>query len=292
MANTVLQTLPLSFTQDFRPERRLLSQLLYFTRDHGEGDKHQISELTGIPTGKSTGKVEPMIYYAIGMGLILANRDKGYWSLKLTILGQQLLSEDPYLSEEVSLWLIHLMLSRPSPDKEKNGSSVGVVRPWFSLFSLSHTRLGITFTANDYENFMGECFGSSTSRKKMCKVTLSSYEEDSCLGLTNALLLKKNGSYERQKAPFKKEFYPTYTACFFLLWDEFFLEEKQLSLNEFFECTRMLYAMHWSEQESKPWVDWMVDQGRLQLDRQTGETLALRTTDTMNVLNDIYSELI
>lgn len=288
--STVINILPLSFTKDFKPERRLLSQILHFTKNHGKGDKHEISDLTGIPTGKSSGKVEPTIYYAIGMGLILANRSQGRWSLKLTALGQLVLDEDPYLSEEVSLWLIHLMLSRPLVDKKE--SRVGVVGPWFNLFSLSQTRLGSSFTASEYEQFIEESFGANTSRKKICSVTLNSYEEDSCLGLTKALLLKDNKKYERQHAPLDREFYPAYTAYFFLLWDEFFPNENQLSLSDFFKMTRMLQVMYWTQQEAKSWTDWMVDQSMFQLDRQTGGTLALRTVDTEYVLQQIYSELI
>lgn len=288
--STVIHILPMSFTKDFKPERRLLSQLLHFTTKYGKGDKQEISDLTGIPTGKSSGKVEPTIYYAIGMGLLLANRSKGYWSLELTALGQFVLNDDPYLTEEVSLWLIHLMLSRPLVDKGE--SSVGVVGPWFNLFSLSQTRLGSSFTASEYERFIEESFGASTSRKQICKVVLASYEEDSCLGLTKALLLTETGKYERQHAPLERDFYPAYTAYFFLLWDEFFISDNQLSLNDFFRRTRMLQVMHWNDLEAKPWIDWMADQGRLQLDRQTGETLALRTVDTKSVLQHIYSELI
>ena len=85
MNNTVItiHSLPLNFPQTFLPERRLLSQLLPFAKRRGQGDKVSIGAETGIPTGKSTGKVDPMIHYANGMGLITVNKESGNWQLGL-----------------------------------------------------------------------------------------------------------------------------------------------------------------------------------------------------------------
>ncbi|KKO48133.1 hypothetical protein VT06_13370 [Arsukibacterium sp. MJ3] len=285
-------TLPLSFMQDFKPERRLLSLLLQFVKASGVGDKSEISEATGIPTGDSSGKVEPIIYYAIGMGLITASKEYGVWELKLTLLGNQILNEDPFLSECVSLWILHLMLCRPLSAEDLVSSDSGVVDPWFTLFSLSEIRLGTSFTASDYSIFIEERYGASASRKRMSKVILGSYEEDSCLGLTKAITLNSSMNYFRSKAPQEVEFFPVYAAYMFLLWDEFFAGQKQSSLNEFFSRTRMLTVMHWTDKEMRHWLNWMSDSEMIQLDSQTGESIALRTASTADVINLIYSELI
>lgn len=286
------KSLPLSFTQDFKPERRLISQLLLFTQKSGKGDKQEISEATGIPTGKSTGKVDPTIHYATAMGLINADKQEGRWALSLTPLGQLVLDEDPYFSEDITLWLMHLMLCRPLNQTETTAPAVGIVDPWFTLFSLSEARLGRYFTSHEYGSFMEERFGATDKRRKMGTVILGSYKEDSCLGLTKAIEVEESGSVVRKKAPQDVELYPVYSAYLFLLWDDFFPNEKQLSLNELFQRTRMLSVMFWVNQDIKPWLDWMTDQGMLQLDRQTGEPLALRTINTADVIDSIYSELL
>ncbi|GEK14721.1 DUF4007 family protein [Aliivibrio fischeri] len=286
------KSLPLSFTQDFKPERRLISQLLLFTQKIGLGDKQEISDATGIPTGKSTGKVEPTIHYATAMGLINADKEAGQWVLSLTPLGQLVWEEDPYFSEEITLWLMHLMLCRPLNQANTATPAVGIVDSWFTLFSLSETRLGRTFTSSEYGAFMEERFGVTDTRRKMCTVILGSYKEDSCLGLTKAIQVDDSGCIVRKKAPQDVSFYPVYSAYLFLLWDEFFPNEKQLSLNELFQCTRMLSIMFWTEQDVKPWLDWMADNGMMQLDRQTGESLALRTIHTMDAIEGIFSELL
>ncbi|MEZ8965068.1 hypothetical protein BCS96_09185 [Vibrio breoganii] len=290
--NTIRKPLPLSFTQDFKPERRLISQLLKFVEEYGIGNKHEISELTGIPTGKSSGKVEPTINYAIAMGLINAVKNGGSWTLTLTPLGKVVLVEDPYLSERISLWLIHLMLCRPLNQLETSSEISGIVGPWFTLFSISETRLGPVFSSNEFGAFMEEQFGATDKRRKLCTVVLGSYKEDSCLGLTRAIEVDGLDKVLRNKAPRELEFYPVYSAYLFLLWDEFFPKEKQISISELFKRTRILSALFWNEKDSWIWLDWMTDNGLLNMDRQTGEPVVLRTSNTLDVVENIYSELL
>jgi hypothetical protein len=76
-----------NFSQTFLPDRRLISLLVTFAEKGRGGNKREISELTGIPTGESTGKVEPIIYFSLAMGLIKASNDKGVWRLELSDLG-------------------------------------------------------------------------------------------------------------------------------------------------------------------------------------------------------------
>lgn len=291
MSLHITRQLPSHFARDFKPERRLLAQLLAFAKTNGQGTIQKISEATSIPTGRYTGKVEPMIFYAMGMGLLIASKEDKTWDLRLSPLGVLVLKEDPYLSERVSLWLMHLMMCRPlnTPDL------IGVVDPWFALFSLGEMRLGTVFTALDYWAFLKERMGESTYLQAMAGVILRSYEEDSCLGLIHAISSQDNeGSqrYMRNPAPLDIELFPVYTAYFFLLWDEFFIANRQIHLDEFLHSTRMLNVLNWTRDNAQTWLDWAVDKGVLQLDRQTGDSLVLRTCTTNTVLDAIYSELI
>lgn len=279
--------------QDFKPERMLIAKLMAFARDDGCGDKYYISNHTGIPTGQSSGKVEPIIYYATGMGLIKSNKKGSEWQLKLTVLGNVVLNEDPFLSERVSLWLLHLMLCRPLAEDSSN--QVVVAPPWHILFVKGVSRMGARFSAADYLSFMKECFGDSSNRKGMVNVILKSYLEDSCLGLTRALSVIAAGNeefYTRNCAPKDIEFFPAYTAYLIVLWEEFYPEREQLQLEELFQNTGILVTLNWSRNDAKGWLDWAADHGVLQLDRQTGQTLALRTASLRHVLESIYSELI
>jgi hypothetical protein len=280
--------LPINFPQTFLPERRLLAQLLSFASKEGSGDKITIGVETGIPTGNSTGKVEPMIYFAHGMGLITYKKESGTWQLGVTSLGQLVLQEDPFLSEPHTLWLMHLMLSRrftlSSPAK-------GIADAWFALFAEGGFRLGNRFKQEDFFTFLSERHGEASYLKSLSGVVIRSYFETSCLGVIN-VLTEENKELVRQSAPFEKSFFPIYASYLFLVWDELFYSENQISLDFFAQQTRFFSIMGWNESMTTQWLSWMADKGIIQVDRYTGTSMLLRLKKTNQVLGNTYSELI
>ncbi len=104
-----------NFHQTFPPTLEYLSRLLEITDMNDALSKEEISEITGIPTGKSSGKVEPHIDYAIYMGLVenISNQS-GKYKLKRTKLGNIIMREDLGLREEVTQLLCHIRLTSPS----------------------------------------------------------------------------------------------------------------------------------------------------------------------------------
>ena len=292
--------LPLNLPQTFLPERRLLAKLLAFTADDsGCGDKEVISAATGIPTGKSTGKVEPMIRYAQGMGLISAVKTQGQWQLSLTALGQIVRREDPFLSEPVTIWLLHLMLCRRSG---LNPPAEGIAKAWFTLFADSHFRLGQRFTQAAYLDLLIERHGKKNYLSSVSSVVLRSYLEPSSLACSPATLspltleADQSGRFQdqwivRHSAPGEQRSFPVYAAGFYLNWDELFTGEPQLALAEFADQSRFFIVLGWNETLIARWLDWMADQGMLQLDRHTGTPMLLRLRETAFVVNRIYGEL-
>jgi hypothetical protein len=291
-SNADPQSLPLNFPQTFLPDRRLLARLLPFAAANGRGDKVQIGAETGIPTGQSTGKVEPMIHYARGMGLVEATRDASRWILALTPLGRVVVAEDPYLSQPVTLWLLHLLLCRRSGLVDP---ATGIADPWFALFAEGSLRLGSRFEPSAYLAYLTERHGTKGYLKGLAGLVLRSYLETTCFGPLRALSVESSASqsvYLRQAAPDERSHFPAYTAYLFLVWDELYGDHDQLAMSEFFTQTRCLAVLGWDRGSATQWLDWMADRGLLQLDRQTGGTLALRLRDTMPVLSGIYDELI
>lgn len=292
--------LPLNIPRTFLPERRLLAQLLSFAARNGSGDKESISAETGIPTGKSSGKVVPMIHYAQGMGLVRVEKAAGLWRLSLTALGQTVLREDAFLSEAVTLWLLHLMLCRRCGLQTP---ATGVADAWFTLFAEGQFRLGLRFTYADYRNFLIERYGNNSYLESLASVVLRSYLEESSLDCSasapSPLMVEGEKSKPiqeqwivRQSAPVKTAFFPAYTAYFYWVWDELFAGETQIALAEFARQTRCLAIMNWSDAMAAPWLAWMTDQDLIHLDRHTGTPMMLRLRDTGSVVNSIYSELL
>ena len=292
--------LPLNLPQTFLPERRLLAKLLSFAADQGGGNKEAISAATGIPTGKSTGKVEPMIRYTQGMGLVNAEKAASQWRLSLTHLGHIVQREDPFLSEPVTIWLLHLMLCRRCG---RSTPARGIADAWFALFADSSFHLGSRFTPTAWLDLLIERHGQKTYLPPLASVVLRSYLETNSLACSPVALspLKvEEGSSKRfrdqwiirQSAPVEQRFFPAYAAAFYLNWDELFAAETQVALDEFADQSRFFTVLGWNQTAVSRGLDWMIDQGILQIDRHTGTPMLLRLRETAPIIARVYCELI
>ena len=292
MSISLQQPLSPNFSQDFLPERRLLSSLLHYAQTGAVGDKLAISGETGIPTGKSTGKVEPIIHYAHGMGLVVADKQKGEWHFRVTPVGACILDEDPHLNEALTLWLLHLTISRRCG---LMAPAQGIADPWFALFAEGTYRLGSPFTLDQYVEQLQERYGSKGYIKGLSGLVLRNYLESSCFGNIEVLQVDETThetKYRTLSAPVERSYFPVYTVYLFGLWDEMFPAETQMGLDEFFEQTYFLSLTKWSHVDATPWLEWMVDQRLVQLDRHTGRPLILRLNTTDNIVRLLYSELL
>ncbi len=299
-----IKALPVNLPRTFLPERRLLTQLMRFAAANGQGNRQDISDATGIPTGAQSGKVEPMLDYAQGMGIINATVHRSHWQLSLTTLGTVILREDPFLSEPLTAWLLHLMLCR------RNGLSTpasGIADAWFTLFAESSFRLGHSFTHADYLAFLRERHGEKSYLRSLSSIVLRTYFEEGCLNCSAQAAAPlafadpscrytsrsiQNQRIIRQAAPLETAFFPAYTAYFHLVWDELFATETQLALDEFSQGSRFFTLLHWDESSAAIWLNWMSDHRLVQLDRHTGTAMLLRLCSTESLLEDIYSTLL
>lgn len=103
----------LKFHETFQPEIPYLARILDLASNKYAGTKEEISNITGIPTGKQKGKVEPHIKYASYMDLIRYSMAKGVYSLCLTKLGNEVFMQDKFLHEHLTRWLCHYGIARP-----------------------------------------------------------------------------------------------------------------------------------------------------------------------------------
>lgn len=163
----------LLFHETFQPELRYISSILELSITGFTGDKYKISEITGIPTGKEKGKVEPHIRYGKYMGLIDYAYERGQYSLSPTRLGEEVWKQDKYLHEPLTLWLLHYMISRKKKgalqwefvDKRVN-SGFNVELSSSHLLSLAQKEFGLA--ASDAtkafsvvkNSYMSGCFSS------------------------------------------------------------------------------------------------------------------------------------
>ena len=99
-----------NFHKTFAPQDSYLSKILELASEQYIGTKEDISEVTGIPTGKTSGKVVPHILYAYYMGLIYYKFERGGYTLSLTPLGKLVRENDKYLFEDITKMICHYSL--------------------------------------------------------------------------------------------------------------------------------------------------------------------------------------
>lgn len=99
------------FHKTFQPTDLYIVKIMELAAAKYTGTKEEISNITGIPTGKTSGKVIPHIRYSAFMGLIDYEKEGSVYRFSLTQLGEVVLKEDKYLFENVTKWLCHYLIS-------------------------------------------------------------------------------------------------------------------------------------------------------------------------------------
>ena len=267
--------MPLSFHDTFVPERNYIAKIMEFVVSQKQGTIDEISSETGIPTGESTGKVEPTIKYAQGMGLLKVERKNGAgYCFSLTPLGREVFEQDRYIMEQITQWLLHLMFCRRQ----------GGAEAWYRVFGEGHLPLGRTFSRDVLSSYL------KTTIKNVSPL-LRMYSNGSSFDLCDALV-EENGVIVRNNAPMTSEFY--YGYAFFLLsaWEEHFPNDLQISITDFEETTKVFAILGYKAAEANMFLDWLADSGFLRIDRQTGEALLLRTAEANNVITELYDNLV
>lgn len=102
------------FHESFPLQVIYLSEILQLASENYCGSKYDISNLTGIPTGDTSGKVEPHVKYLEFMGLINSQLTSGKYKLSLTKLGEIVYESDRYIMQDFTKKLMHYNITRKS----------------------------------------------------------------------------------------------------------------------------------------------------------------------------------
>lgn len=285
-----------NFPQTFKLELPLLAGLLIKINKCNilQGNIHDISELTGIPTGESSGKVEPTIAYGYSSGLIIAEKSQGIWTLKLTPLAKTILQEDGMLNEDVSLFIMHLMMNRIDPLQHQEGLNAA----WFDVCISSKYQISDTFNLDQLEQFVKNKRGEHKYLRKLMNLIISSYDQNNIdvpfnkIPVFEIIHSNKQLEIKRLTAPLEYKFFPAYSAFLFIEWDRLFSSQAQISFDEFLTFTRWNLLMNWSNKQFNRLLDWMAEKGFIQVDRLTGNALILKLVHTDRVLEEFFSELV
>ncbi len=266
----------LNFHQTFKPEIHYISSVLSIA----DGDKalevKDISNMTGIPNGKSSGKVEPHIIYAKYMGLIDYKKENGKYILERTPLGEVVFSEDPGLQEKLTLLLCHALLCR-----KENGADV-----WKTVFN---SIMPIYKTGIRKELVLKELevvYKDKINTKNLAPFW-GSYEDMFCsLGILDA----EGEIVKTSSLPYDKEYIYLYALVLFTLWDEMIPNEDEISSIQL-ESLEFRKLFCWDDEQQYKVLESLSDTGIIRLNRQLMPYTILRLTSMDFLREKLYSEL-
>lgn len=269
----------LNFHETFSPDFDYIAKILEIADNYEELTKEDISQLTGIPTGDSTGKVIPHIIYSQFMGIIDANREGKNFSLKTTSLGQKIKEEDPYFLENISKLICNYFLT----------SNTGAVM-WNRIFR----KMPINYGNNIKENIVIK----ELEEEFNIKINLSAFR--SCYKLSKSfstLNLMDVNSLSEGIIKFNKHIYEEeniYVYAYTLVkeLEDIDLNRKEFSIDEIVENIGWNYGFCWNEQDAMEILDIFNENNIIKLNRQLNPITVVINKSSEELLEDLYSLLI
>lgn len=273
----------LNFHQTFKPERQYISSLLSALENCSGLDVQEISNQTGIPTGKSSGKVEPTISYAEYMGLLTKEKKDGQYDIAYTNLGRCINDEDAGLLEKLSLLAMHCMLVRPFRGAEL----------WAHIFHNVFPKYRNRLTAKQFEKEIEIQFGAGV---KMAPFN-GCYQD-----LFGSLNLLENDADQiiLNKTKIDPDFVYLYAFVLISYWDEWmkYAPKTETQMASETEITAdhlgqigFRNPFGWSEKDEYQVLELMASKGLIVLNRQMVPFTVRRATDLETVIDELYSEL-
>lgn len=267
----------LSFHQKFQAEFSNISKILALGAY--QGTKEEISEVTGISTGKQKGKVEPAIRYGSFMGLIDKDVKQGIYTLSPTKIGEVVLREDPYLQEMLTHWLCHAHMSHPLHGAPQ----------WNFLVHQGH----IGFDTSCSNQFILEKaqieFDSSLTFSQLFSVARLSYTEG-CFHRLRFVTWEEQLEYMSHSV--QDDFIFVYAYHLLSLWEELFPDKQELTIPEVDQTMGVSRTFGFNEEAWQGLLDTLVGEGVISLNRQLFPGTIIKTAMAQDMIPKLFSRLL
>lgn len=271
----------LEFHETFLPESAYIASILKLASEGFSGTKYEISEQSGIPTGKQKGKVEPHIKYAKFMGLTDFRCENSVYDLSLTPLGEEVLAEDPYLHEELSCLLCHYEMTR-----RKSGAP-----QWEFLIHNAYPGLEVKLSEERLFTLAGTWCDvpNESMRKKVFSVVKGSYMKG-CFEKLSFLTWKNDIEFHEQ--PERSDLIFVYAYALSDSWDRLFPDKREITISDLKNEIGFDRIFGFNEDESNSVIDSLAFEGILTVNRQLFPATLIRTSDTGSIISKLYSRLL
>lgn len=277
----MINSAALEFHETFKPELPYIAQILRLASEGYSGTKHDISQCSGIPTGERKGKVVPHIRYARFMGLVESSCEKGVYSLRLTKLGQEIFTQDPYLHEDLTCWLCHYCMTRRMAGAPQ----------WSYLIHDAHPGLGETLSQERLYQMAGTWCDvmPAAMQKKVFGVVKGSYTEGCFAGL-GFLEWDEGLKFLEQAERFELAF--VYAYALFDSWERIAPGQREITETTLKNAIGFGKIFGFSEDECGYVIDSLRDENLLAVNRQLYPMTIIRTADSFDMIPKLYDRLL
>ena len=271
----------LTFHETFQPEITYISKIMELASNDFVGSKFDISDATGIPTGKQKGKVEPHIKYAKFMGLINFMYSKGIYSLTLTNIGKEVILQDPYLHDDLTCWICHYFMAR-----KKLGAP-----QWSYLIHDAHPGFGESISQEKvYINATRWCDETLDNMSKRVFSPVKSSYTDGFFEKLNFLQWNDYIEFNEQHENFDLIF--LYALALIDSWNIVFPDKPEITIYELKDELGFDKIFGFNEEECNYVIDSMAYEGVIKVNRQLFPPTIIRTSNIDNIVSELYSRLL
>ena len=252
-----MSRLPRNFHKTFMPERRYMNEMLRFAAAGKSGDYQVIAQETGIPMGKSTGKVPAILDYCRGMGMLAIDEENrsSVKSPELTPFGRIVLLEDPLVSERITQLIAHFNLC--SLD---NGADA-----WYHVFFRGRYTLGMRFGREQLNDYLADIY--RVPNKNLIGPMIRMYQDDASF-LRAGILSETGNEIERLSAPLMREYSNAFAAWILSLMERFFPKSNQITITEFEKICGWQSISGWSDAQVSEILSFLEAKSAIGVDRQ------------------------
>lgn len=264
-----------NFHKTFAPQDSYISKILELADNGYSGSKEEISEVTGIPTGKTSGKVVPHLLYASYMGLINYTLEKGKYSLSLTDLGKVVYAEDKYLFEDISKLICHFNMC-----DEENGAYI-----WSFVYQQLPIMLNESISEEMLKRKYKDYFLLDVDYKPMKKA----YTEDGLWSVLN--LLDFSDGLSINSTYYNDIMLYVYAYALISVWDRVFPDEQEITVDQIVMNLKWNKKFGFDENEMMYALEKMEEANILRLNKQLMPVTVIRIGDTDSLLPHLYDFL-
>lgn len=266
----------LNFHQTFCPDKNYISKLLSKTSELKLVTKEQISEITTIPTGNSSGKVEPTIEYMKYMDLIDYKKESNLYTIRKTPLGELVSREDEYLSERITLLMLNYFLTSKSFGAEM----------WYKILREMPYKYGRNISMNIV---MKEMESYYKKKVKMGALNSTYINEYSFNEINIVDIDKENYSFKSIKYNYEEIYMYAYTLIKELEYLD--SERKEFTINEIVDDLKWNLGFGWTKDEAYNVLEQLENKGIVKINKQLNPITVIVNKENKEIINDIYSLL-